>query len=156
MSRSNHKVTLTEDIDEVATSRSLQVATVALLSEAARTSDGINGDELARVMGALFREFGLTDPEGAELLEIAELLLKEPDRHDKVIAEIKEKFSPVQREHILSLVWRVIKADGIATKDETKFAADLRKSLDLTLEQALRAQQLSAPEELPKASESGE
>jgi uncharacterized tellurite resistance protein B-like protein len=151
MNNSKHldeRFSLEHDAEGNPTSQSLQIATVAVLHEAAKSSEGMSDAELARIVGALFREFGLSEHDGAQLFEVSEFLLKEAGKREEFIDEIRQKFAPVQRARVLSLIWRVIKADGVATKHEAQFAAEIRKKLDLPLEMALRAQQLSNPEPL--------
>jgi uncharacterized tellurite resistance protein B-like protein len=142
-------VSLERSQDNKVSSRELQIATVAVLAEAARANSELQHIELVRVLGTLFREFGLSDHDGMELLEIAEFLRKEHGRCDEFFSALNHNFSVQQREHVLCLVWRVLLADGRLDTQEASFAAGLRKLLGLSPEQAVRAQRL-AQEPLPK------
>jgi uncharacterized tellurite resistance protein B-like protein len=150
------KASLETDASGQPTSKELQVATVTLLAEAARSSGQISAAELSKTLGSLFREFGLSDHDGAELLEISDFVTKEKGRVEQFIAALNKNFDVDQRQKVLSLVWRVLTADGEVDKYEGRFAADLRKSLNLTLEQAMRAQELSKHVEIPVAAPSEE
>ena len=126
------------------TSHELQVATVSILLSAARASNHVGTEELMRMTSSLFHEFGTNDEENGDLLAVAELLMKKPEKSDALINAVNKNFTAQQREHILSLAWRVFIADNHVDSTESAFAVELRKKLNLSLEQALRAQHLAS------------
>ena len=137
------RASLETDSEGNPTSRELQVAMVAVLAEAARADKEFNSLELSRIMGTCLREFGVSEESGAELLEIAEFLDREPEKREHFIQALNSNLNDDQRSYLLGLVWRVLTADGQLENHENTFAASLRKKLNLTLEQAIRAQMLS-------------
>lgn len=72
------------------------------------------------------------------------MLRENASRMNSFIDSVRTHFTLDQRIKLMSLIWRVLIADGKADSVEATFAASLRKKLDLSLEQALRAQQLAA------------
>lgn len=128
-------------------SEELRVAVVAILLRGAQVSHGHQSEELNKIMNAIFLEFGLSELQGGELLEVAQFLNNEPQQQERFVELAHSHYSREQREHLLSLAWAVLGADGIAEREESCFAAQLRVKLGLSLEQAVRAQQLATNRE---------
>ena len=123
--------------------RELQVATIALLAEMAHSDKGVGPQELDAIFAAAAKAFGVEGEEAGELVEIADFLRAEKKCLDDFVAAINKNFNQSQKEQLLGLVWKVLSADKKFEKVETVFAAELRKRLGLTLEQAVRARQLA-------------
>lgn len=136
------------------TKRDHQIAVVALLSAMAYADNAMAPEELQSIFRSLASTFGVEGEEAGELYEIAEFIRKDRQgRVDEFIEAVRTSFGPSQCEHLMGLVWRVLSADGSASKAETSFAASLRKRLGLTLEQAVRARQLAEIYDSPQAVE---
>lgn len=132
-----------DECDQALNSREAQVAVVAVLVAAAHSNSEFNAEELSRLMGTVFREFELRETDGAELLELAEFMLRDQGRLRKFLELLSSKLPSGQCEYLMALVWKVLIADGRLDKCEAVFAAEVRRALGLTLEQGVRAQQLA-------------
>jgi uncharacterized tellurite resistance protein B-like protein len=121
----------------------LQIATLAMLVTVSHSHEEMSGAELHRICTAMFSEFGLTESETGHRLEVVELLNREEDRLQEFITTINKHLDADQKQRVMALAWRVIMADGEADYEEATVAAELRRALGLTLEQAVRAQKLA-------------
>lgn len=142
--KTDGEVTLEVDAQGSPTSHELQVATVAIMIAAAKSSDGLGSEELMRLTSSLFKEFGVNDEEAGDLVSVAEFLMRTPGKIDALISAVVTNFSIEQREHLLGLAWRVFLADQHLCSTESAFAVQLRTKLGLSMEQALRAQQMAS------------
>ena len=121
-----------------ASSEDLRLAAGVVLIAAAKVDGHFDAAEADFIMDTVEQKFGLPREKVDEFLAGASsaLDLASPQSFINVI---NRHFSLDQRETILSVVWAVILSDGEATESESAFAAGLRTTLGLTLEQALRA-----------------
>ena len=124
----------------------LQIATIALLLEMAASDGLISSQETDSILNAAWRALGVEGEDAGELMEVAMILRAEKDRTERFVASINENFSADQKEHLLTLIWKVLLIDGKVEKSETAFATALRKHLGLSLEQAVRARKLAEME----------
>ena len=120
----------------------VKLAAAAVLIGAAR-ADGMFGVEEQQAMLIGVAERLAVDPD-----KVGELFDQASDAFQAAPLEtfletIRAQMSPQQREAVLTIAWAVIAADGIVTDEENKFALKLRQSLDLTMEQSLRAMKLA-------------
>lgn len=96
----------------------LHLATAALLLEVSRADFHVHDQELAEIAGVLQRQFGFTDEETRELIEVAreesdELLSLHP-----VVRLINEHFDAEGRARIMEDLWRVAYAKGTLDKHQ--------------------------------------
>lgn len=132
------------DASNEPTAHDKHVALVVLLCSVAYSDSAISPEELGSIFKSMAQALGLEGAEAGEILEIADFIRRDQgERLDEFIEAVNAHFETLQREHLLGLAWRVISADGSASRIETAFAAGLRKKLGLTLEQAVRARQLA-------------
>lgn len=122
------------------TSRDLQVAATFLLVDIAHSDGEFSEAELESIVGALCSEFELDPEESAGLVEISNLLRREPGKTEIFTQVLRDNFKESQRMKLLTLVWKVISVDEDVKEAEAQRAARLRKLLGLSLEQAFQAQ----------------
>mgnify|MGYP003593050510 CR=1 FL=1 len=130
-------------------SRELQVAVAALLLEMANSDADFSAEELNRVVSIMFIEMETPEHETAEIVEMVEFMKRDGSTLERFIKAINEVFSVEQRQMVLALIWRMVKADGKIQSFETTLATDLRKRLGLGLEQAVFARQMAEKMEIP-------
>lgn len=121
------------------TPQHLQVAIITTLLEAAHSGGGLAGEELMRVSSRIFSHFGMSDIEIGHLIEVAEIIRKDSTKKDKFIADIANNFTLMQKQEILSIVWRILIIDGEVDSNEAHVAVDIRKALGLSMEAAVAA-----------------
>lgn len=117
----------------------LQVAIIAVLLEAAHANGEVKSEELARVSTAIFSHLGLSDERIGHLIEVGEILRKDPEKRASLLSEVGENFSLAQRQELLSVVWRILIIDGEVDGDEALVAVEIRKALALSVEAAVAA-----------------
>ena len=133
------------------TSFQLQVAMVVTLLEAA--SAGVGGavpEELMKLSGQLFAQFGLSGGNLGHLLEVAALLQKEPEKRKKLFASIKEQFSHEQRVELLSIVWRIFMVDKKIEPSEGQKGVEICQALGLSMEAAVATRKRAEEVELAR------
>jgi len=140
-------------LDQFESDREVQIAAITLLVEAGLSNSAYAGFELGRAVDFTKSEFCLTDAEAGDLLEIVRILRTNPKRSDTIIELLKEKLNTDQLIQLLSVVWKVLLADGKIDSLESEYAVNLRKSLGLTMEQAVLAQQLAVDMNATKTSQ---
>lgn len=134
---------LSVDKDGIPSERDLMIGVIVLLLELAHSDDHLDPDETNQIVRSISKAYSLSDPEVAELIEVAEILRQKRDRVQQLIENVNSHYDDEQRQMVLSMVWNVIRADGRIEKAEQQTAIKLRTLLNLTLEQALRALQLA-------------
>jgi uncharacterized tellurite resistance protein B-like protein len=127
---------------------------VTLLEAASAGEGGVIPEELMKLSGQLFAQFGLSDAELGHLLEMAALLQKEPEKSKKLLLTIREQFSHDQRVELLSIVWRVFMVDKKIDSCEGQKAVEIRQALGLTMEAAVAARKRAEEVELARLVES--
>ncbi len=136
------------------TNRDLALATAAILSAAASSDQSIDKKEAQAIATAIQSRLGISSEKCSALMKQVEG--HESTKLEKFVAEINAQFGQEERVQILALAWKVIMADGVITTEEGVFSVTLRKSLNLSMEQALRARKLSEGLELDGFKESVE
>ncbi|MCB0334113.1 MAG: TerB family tellurite resistance protein, partial [Bdellovibrionales bacterium] len=79
------------------------------------------------------------EDEVPELVEIAIAAKCEKGKIDEFVKAINDNFNPKQRQEILTMVWKVVLADGKIDKFEERFAAQMKTRFMLSDEQADQA-----------------
>lgn len=120
------------------------LAAGVLLLEMAGTDNDYAPEEVKAIFDSIQEEFGITErAEIHALLEEAQELRREKEKIDEFVAEINIHFKSKQRVRLLSMVWRVVLADGSVDKFEARFAKQLQHRLKLTDEEMAQAKELA-------------
>ncbi|MDE0780996.1 MAG: TerB family tellurite resistance protein [Alphaproteobacteria bacterium] len=90
----------------------LQLASAALLTEAARMDDDFGADEQAVVIRLLRARFSLSENEVAALMAAADKASSESVELYGFTREIKDAFDHDQRIQMIEMLWEVVYADG--------------------------------------------
>ena len=125
------------------TSRDIHIGVLALLSDMALTDSTMESGELEMIVSSMERCCEISPSEVGELIEITSFLKRDGKRAGEFVKVLNEKLTVRQKQEILIVLWKVIMADGSASKDEAGLAAELRKKLNLSMEQAAWARAMS-------------
>ena len=125
------------------TTHDLHIAMLVLLSTLAHADQNLESEEISNIFGTMYREFGLSEHETGHLFEIANFLINDKVKYEKFIDTINIKFSADQKQLMLSMLWKVLLADGQAEKVETTLIATLRQRLGISLEQSVRSRKIA-------------
>lgn len=90
----------------------VQLATVALLVEAAHMDDEFGPKERAKIAELVEERFGLTATESRALLDAADEKVAQAVEVFGFTREIKNAFSPAERIEVMEMLWEVAYADG--------------------------------------------
>ncbi|MCB0352235.1 MAG: TerB family tellurite resistance protein [Bdellovibrionales bacterium] len=124
----------------------LLMASAVLMIEMAGADKDIAHAEAQAVCDALASRFGIDEDEIPELVQAAIAARQEKGRIDEFVKAINENFNDAQRQQILSMVWRIVLADGKVDKFEERFAKQLMNRLRLSSEQAEEAREMAQAE----------
>jgi uncharacterized tellurite resistance protein B-like protein len=130
-------------LEQFESNREIQVAAITLLVEAGLSNGRYGDSELGRAVDFSRSEFCLTDAESGDLLEIVRVLRFNPGKIDDLLALLKQNLNTDQLIQLLSVVWKILLADGKIDGPESEYAAGVRRKLGLTMEQAVLAQQMA-------------
>ena len=111
-----------------ATDQALMLATAALLIEISRADSVITPEETETITNAVRKTFSLTEKETEELIEMAEVQVKEAVSFYQFTHLINKGFSYEKKLHLIDLLWQVVFADSEMEKHEEYF---VRKIADL-------------------------
>lgn len=104
---------------ELARSDELQLASAALLVEAAMMDGHFHDSERADITRMLRQRFGLDEVEVETLIEEAELAVQESGQLYGFTRVIKDRYEPAERIAMIEMLWEVALADGMADHFET-------------------------------------
>lgn len=135
------RITLEVDSLGNPSSRELKVATAFVLFELCRVDDSFARNELQTLLESFSQLFDCTDSETGEMMQVIEALGDKPELLSRFCETLRSNFGADQRRSLLSIVWRIILADGEVEVDETRYATRLRALLGLSMEQAILARQ---------------
>ena len=90
----------------------LQLATAALLVEAAEMDADFGAEERAKITELVERRFGLSAAESRALLQAASDEVEQAVEVFGFTREIKNAFSPQERVEMMEMLWEVAYADG--------------------------------------------
>lgn len=116
------------------TNRSTRLAVVAILSAVTKVDGIFEKREFIELIRTIDQEFHLLDEEAEELREVADFLIRSGTRIEDFVDQLRADYDREQLEYLLTLVWRLIKADGRFMKSEEQFAQILRRRLGLPVE----------------------
>lgn len=91
----------------------VQMATVALLVEAAQMDAEFGAEERAKIAQLVERRFGLSAAESRPLLRAADERVEQSVEVFGFTREIKNAFSPEERIEVMEMLWEVAYADGV-------------------------------------------
>lgn len=91
----------------------VQLATVALLVEAAQMDAEFGAEERAKIIELVEGRFGLSAAESRELLQAASEKIEQAVEVFGFTREIKNAFSPEERIEMMEMLWEVAYADGV-------------------------------------------
>jgi len=114
----------------------VQAATAILLLEAAHGDEEYVWREHRTILRGLERGFGIGRAETLELLGRAEEIRPPVVRLADVTELITERYTREQRQSIVSLLWKVIDADGVLAAWEAVFASHVARAVGLSPEEA--------------------
>lgn len=90
----------------------LQLATAALMVEAAGLDDDFAPEERQVIVGLLARRFGLSEDSAQSLIAAAEARLAEAGHLQSFTRVVKGSFDAEERIALLQMLWEVVYADG--------------------------------------------
>lgn len=96
----------------------VQIATAALLIEAAMSDEEYSDDEKETITTVLQRHFSLNAEEATSVIEEAEEAHKKSDQLLYFTRTVKESYSMEDRVEIIEMMWEIAYADGILSKFE--------------------------------------
>jgi len=91
----------------------VQLATVALLVEAAQMDAEFGAEERAKIIELVEGRFGLSAAESRELLQAASEKVEQAVEVFGFTREIKNAFSPEERIEMMEMLWEVAYADRV-------------------------------------------
>lgn len=130
---------LVQDQNGQVPSQELQLAAAALLLEGAYGDEECSRAEQVEIIGDLAFEFGISKKETMRLVEDANEIRLNHESLRPLITVINNRFTREQRLEVLSLVWRVVLADGVVQEFEKVYAEWLVPLLLLTDAEGKRA-----------------
>jgi uncharacterized tellurite resistance protein B-like protein len=124
--------------------RDIRIATTTLLVYVANADGVLHGDELKALMSILARNFGMTDDDNAHMIQVGEFLCRDESKFGKFLGIVNEKFQKEQLVKIISMMWRVMEADGVALESEQQLIDKAVSALNLSAEDLDTAKKLVA------------
>ena len=140
---------LSENAHGAALSHDAQLAVAVIVVRAAYCDNRFASEEREEILNDLGYEFGMERRDVENLIEEARDLQKLESWMSSYIEDIRENFDIDQRIEVLSVVWRVMEADGMVDEADEEFVESLELRLGLSAEEGEEAQrraQLSLPE----------
>ena len=138
----NARALLKVDNRGLAPERDLQVSTAVLLMYMAKSEGTFGAAEVSAVLESLARQFEIKSEEAGELVEIAEFLLAEKQRISDFVKIVNDRFEKSQKITLMAMLWKVMLADGLVTRLEAEFGADLCGMLEIGAAEVSAAQDL--------------
>jgi uncharacterized tellurite resistance protein B-like protein len=112
--------------------RSLQLATAALLAEVMRSDANVTDGERAATLSALRRQFGLSDSELTSLMAQAEHTAKTTNDYFQFTSAMNDQFTQPQKIQVVELMWQVAYADGHIDANENHLISKIAGLLHVT------------------------
>lgn len=125
------------------TAYDLQVATAVLLIHMGRKDDNLNSDEINSAVRSLVKQFQIGDTQAGGLLHTADLIQESPEKVSELMQVIDERFEKSQKITLIAEIWKTMKADGLVSRVEASFAAEVAQALNLDRDDILKAQELA-------------
>lgn len=125
------------------TERDAIVSSIILFASIAKADGELETEEINSIVGIVVREFDIKESEAAEYLEVALLLSEDKEKLVNFTDKVRDSFDSLQKQLIMTLVWRVMVSDKLIEKAEATLAVKLRTALGLSMEEAIRARKLA-------------
>lgn len=122
----------------------LQAATAVLLVHIGRIDTSVQLGEITTIQRQLARHFELADDDAAHVIEVAQFLDQDASTLDRFGILVRDRFEIGQRVTVLSMVWRVVLADGVVSELEASTLQRLTGILGLDESHLKAARELSA------------
>ena len=122
--------------------RELQISAAVLLVCMAQVDDSLVDREITSMVSNLNRQFGVTDDQAGDVLEVADFLRRDRAKTDEIIAVINENFEEHQKQTILAMLWKVMQADGMISRLEATFAEEVTQRFGFSREHVDRAREM--------------
>ena len=116
-----------QDDDE----RRLQVATCALLLEAAHADDEFSEDERVTILALVAKRFQLSDQESDELLHVADEKRQRSGDLYQFARLVNDSFSRERKFAVVELLWQVVYSDGVLEAHEDSLMHKMGKLLGI-------------------------
>ncbi|GAB4372643.1 MAG: hypothetical protein Kow0042_16040 [Calditrichia bacterium] len=119
--------------------RRVILATCALLLEMAQFDGEFSESEQARFLEIMESEYGLSGREAEEIQQAAQRELAQARDLWQFTHRINQQFTPIEKERVIELVWRMVYADGKLDKHEDYLVHKLARLLNLSHSQLIDA-----------------
>ena len=120
-----------EKAEEEVRPEQVQVATCAILLEAAHADDEFSDDERTHIIDVLRRQFNMSTSDAHDLIEEAMAEREHATDMWRFTHLINEGFPKAEKLRIVEEVWRVVYADGVLDGHEDYLMHKLRRLLNL-------------------------
>ena len=127
----------------------LQLATCAILLEAAHVDDDFTQEEQRYIRDVVKSRFNLSDEDAHELLQAAENAREENAELFRYTREINENCTVDEKIRFVEEIWRIFYSDGKLDSHEDHMARKLRDLLNLNVPQMMDAK-MRVKEELSR------
>ncbi len=117
--------------EQVTQQERMQIATAAVLVEAARADQGFTPEERSHIVTVLRQRFGLSRQDAEELLAESKKSLAESSDLWSFTNAINQSCSPGEKQEIVEEAWRVILMDGVLHGHEDHLIHKLARLLNL-------------------------
>lgn len=117
-----------QDQDQEHSEDALKLAAIALMIEVMRVDEDKSKDEVDAIIHASMVKFDIDRQQALELMELAELELKDATDYHQFTSLINQGYGAEQKQLILEFMWQVAFADGHLDKYEEHV---IRKVADL-------------------------
>lgn len=133
------KIELKEATPSSSLQRAMQIATCAVLLEAAMADNELSREELDHIYSALLDLYNMDKSDIDRLLELAREESKEAIDLWQFTNLINQNYNPEQKILLMEHIWRVILSDGTLDKFEDYLARKLKPLLRLDHKQWVEA-----------------
>lgn len=123
------------EVGGIPTQRDLQISTAAVLVKISHSDDFASWNETNEIINLLVKNFDIKSEDAANILDVAQILVKDSKRLTSLIETLKDRFTPAQLTTVATMIWKVMLADGIIYDTETQAAKQIGEILGLTPEQ---------------------
>ncbi len=117
----------------------LHVAVAAILIDLAGSDQEIDAHEADEICRLMQRHFGIPEGDIPALIETAMAAKRAQGKLDEFVACLNDRLDTKKRRLILTMIWKIVVADGKVDKMESRFATQMQFRLKLTEEDAAEA-----------------
>ena len=123
---------LLADAEGAPSDEDLQIAVGVALLEIAGSDTDFAPEETEAIFHVLEHQFSIHSEQVTQLLEVADIIRKDPERLDSYYQILGSRFTNAQKQKVFAMIWKVVLADGRVDRFEMKLATQLRFRLQLT------------------------